>query len=79
MAKILPENLNVPFCRTCGTAMPVYAFTWDAEGNFNGICFCKKCEFLQWRVLSVEDVMKEVIAAQNGKVDAPKGMDNGYL
>jgi hypothetical protein len=79
MAKIVPENLNVPFCKYCQTPMPVYAFTWDDDGSFHGICFCERCHALQWRLLSVEQVMQEVLVAKNGKVDAPRGIDNGYL
>lgn len=78
MAKILPENLNVPYCRTCQNPMAVYAFTWGDDGSYHGICFCKRCESLQWRVLTVEDIMKEVIAAKNGKVDT-SGVSGGYL
>jgi hypothetical protein len=78
MAKILPENLNTPYCKFCKAPMPVYAFTWDAEGAFHGICFCKRCETLQWRVLGVAEVMAEVLAAQNGKKPEPEENGNGH-
>lgn len=72
MAQILPENLNIPYCQFCQHPMPVYAFTWDAEGGFHGICFCEGCHALQWRVLNVGQVMTEVIEAKNGKRDGKK-------
>ena len=78
MAKILPENLNVPHCEFCQRPIPVYAFTWDAEGSFHGICYCEECHALQWRVLNVVQVMVEVIDAQNGKKEEPRENGNGH-
>lgn len=69
----------VPGCNECKHGAFIYAFGWDADGNFLCAYWCPACNHAGRSLLPAEHIKSVILSQRSEEKPRRDVMDDGYL